>query len=461
MFLGIDFGTTNTVAAVMDTGDAAPRALPLDGDSLTLRTMLYVERDEAMRVGSDAIRTYREQNVGRVPRFSKQWVGEIDVEIGELNVKGYDVGASVTAIVDVYADVDADAPGRLLHALKGPLATDYRGTRLFGRDYQLEDLIAEFLSRAKYHITQTTGRNVTNAVFGRPVHFANATTDEDDTRAESRLRDAAMRAGFREVVFELEPIGAGLAFAQMAALHEGQHALVFDFGGGTLDVAVLRTGYDGTQKVLATGGVGIGGDALDQAMFKRALLPWFGGDVRWGSHQSPLPAHILDALGDWQDVPTLCNAGTLSFLREAQASASVPLRVMALEDLISKGYAYELYERVELAKVALSSQRMAVIGYDNGAVSVWQPVTRAQFEAMIARERRAIARVIEGTLQKADVRADQIGRVVRTGGSSSIPCFVAMLGEMFGRETVVEQDRFTGVAAGLALKAQQLDLKAD
>ncbi len=302
---------------------------------------------------------------------------------------------------------------------------------------------------------------MTNAVFGRPVHFANATTDADDTRAESRLRDAAMRAGFREVAFELEPIGAGLAFAQTAAFSEGQHALVCDFGGGTLDVGVLRTGQDGTSTVLATGGVSIGGDVLDQVLFKRALLPWFGGDVRWGSHQSPLPAHILDALGDWQDVPTLNNAGTLSFLREAKASASVPLRVMALEDLISKGYAYELYERVESAKVALSSHRLAVIGYDNGAVSVWQPVTRAQFEAMIARERRDIARIIEETLQRADVRANQIGRVVRTGGSSSIPCFVAMLGDMFGREAVVEQDRFTGVAAGLALKAQQLGLKAD
>lgn len=456
MYFGIDFGTTNTVAAVIER-DGQPRVLTLDGDSAALRTMLYVERDGGIRIGSEAIQTYREHNVGRVPRFSRQWVGEIEIEIGELNVKGYDVGASVTAIVDAYADVDADAPGRLMHSLKGPLATDYRGTQLFGKDYTLEALIAEFLTRLRQRIAAQTGHAVTRAAFGRPVHFANASTDEDDLRAQERLREAAYLAGFDEVAFELEPIGAGLAFAAQHPLREGNHALVFDFGGGTLDVAVLRAGRDG-MTVLATGGVGIGGDEFDHAIFRRVLLPWFGGEARWGPQHAPLPAHILDALGDWQDIPALATAETLRFLREAQATSDDPLRLMALEDLIGKGYAYDLYERVEAAKVALSSQRMAVIAYDSGAVSVWQLLTRAQFENAIARERRAIAGVVDETLARAGVDASQVDVVVRTGGSSSIPCFVDLLAERFGREKIVEQDLFTGVAAGLALRARELRL---
>jgi hypothetical chaperone protein len=459
MFVGIDFGTTNTVAAVIER-DGPPRVLPLDGDSAALRTMLYVEREGAMRVGSQAIQTYREQNVGRVPRFSKQWVGEIEIEIGELNVKGYDVGASVTAVVDAYADVDADAPGRLMHALKGPLATNYRGTHLFGVDYTLEALIAAFLMQLRERIAAQTGSDVTRAVFGRPVHFANAATDDDDMRAQERLREAARLAGFDEVAFEMEPIGAGLAFAAQHPLSEGQHALVFDFGGGTLDVAVLSAKRDGLD-VLATGGVGIGGDTFDRAIFRRALLPWFGGDVRWGPQHAPLPAHILDALGDWQDIPALATAETLRFLREAQPTSDDPLRLMALEDLISKGYAYDLYERVEAAKVALSSQRVAVIAYDSGAVSVWQPLTRAQFESAIARERRAIGNVVDEALARAGVDASAVDVVVRTGGSSSIPCFVDVLAERFGREKIVEQDLFTGVAAGLAVRARELGLKAN
>lgn len=458
MFLGIDFGTTNTVAAVMDS--AGVRVLPLDGDSTTLRTMLYIEREGKIRAGAEAIHAYRAQNVGRVPRYSKQWVGEIEIEIGELNVKGYDVGASVTAIVDAFADVDADAPGRLIHSLKGPLATPYKGTRLFGKDFSLEALIAEFLSQLRTRVAEQIGVEPRNAVFGRPVHFANATTREADELAQARLLQAAQMAGFERVIFEAEPVGAALAFGVHAK--ELQHVLVFDFGGGTLDVAVVRFAGD-AHDVLATGGIGIGGDTFDQIIFKKALLPWFGSETTWGDGHA-LPAHILAALGDWQDIPQLATAGTLKFIREAQHSSSDPLRLLALEDLITKGYAYEVYERVEAAKVALSSQRFAVMDYDPStssgeAVSLWQPISRSQFENYIARERRLIAQVIDDTVQRAGVDAAQIDHVVRTGGSSSIPIFVDMLAERFGREKIVAQSLFTGVASGLAVKAAKVDLQ--
>jgi hypothetical chaperone protein len=463
MYLGIDFGTTNTVAAAID--NASVRVLPLDpstgsGESATLRTMLYVEREGKIRAGADAIRTYREQNVGRVPRLSKQWVGEIEVEIGELNVKGYDVGASVTAIVDAFADVDADAPGRLIHSLKGPLATPYKGTRLFGKDYSLEALIAEFLMRLRARIAELTGSEPRNAVFGRPVHFANAATREADALAQSRLLQAAQMAGFERVIFEAEPVGAALAYGVQGT--GSRHVLVFDFGGGTLDVAVVRFAGD-AHEVLATGGIGIGGDTFDQVIFKKALLPWFGSESRWGDGHA-LPAHLMDALGDWQDIPQLATAGTIKFIREAQHTSTDPLRLLALEDLITKGYAYEVYERVEGAKVALSSQRFAVIDYDpstgsEGAVSLWQPISRSQFESFIARERRLIAQVIDDTLQRAGVNAAQINHVVRTGGSSSIPVFVNLLAERFGREKIVAQSLFTGVASGLAVKAAQMNLE--
>lgn len=468
MYLGIDFGTTNTVAAVVAGRDV--RVLPLDpsadsGDDATLRTMLYIEREGKIRAGADAIRTYREQNVGRVPRFSRQWVGEIEIEIGELNVKGYDVGASVTAIVDAFADVDADAPGRLIHSLKSPLATSYKGTRLFGKDYSLEALIAEFLAQLRARIAALTGHEPRNAVFGRPVHFANADTRVADDLAQARLLQAAQMAGFEQVVFTAEPVGAALAYgapSTNSGLAGAQHVLVFDFGGGTLDVAVVR--FDGeSHDVLATGGIGIGGDTFDQAIFRKALLPWFGSESRWGDAHA-LPAHLMEALGDWQDIPQLATAGTIKFIREAQHTSNDPLRLLALEDLITKGYAYDLYERVEGAKVALSSQRFAVIDYDpstiaGGAVSLWQPLSRMQFESFIARERRLIAQVIDDTLQRAGVEAAQIDHVVRTGGSSSIPIFVDMLADRFGREKIVAQSLFTGVASGLAFKAAQLNLE--
>jgi hypothetical chaperone protein len=457
MYLGLDFGTTNTVAAILGN-DGKPQVLPLDPAAPevgTLRTLLYVERDGTFHCGSEAVRLHRAQNVGRMPRFAKAWVGLIDIEIGDAVVKGYNIpGGAMT--VEVFADVDADAPGRLMHSLKGPLATDYPGTKLFGRDYSLEELIAEFLLRVRIQIESLTGQKVDAATFGRPVRFAGGTNEAASERAEQRLLKAAELAGFKQTTFEMEPIAAGLAYGVQRDLRHGSHALVFDFGGGTLDVAILRVQSDGSQRVLATGGVGIAGDRFDQAIFRRAVLPWLGAGVRWGAQRLEMPGHLLDALGDWQDVLTLWNSHTLAFLRQVQSNCTNPLRIMALEDFIFKGYAFDLYEQVEQSKVALSDARFAAVNFDAEAISIWQPLTRPQFESYIAQDGRAIRDMVVQTLERADIGASDIAYVIRTGGSSSIPYFVEMLGSMFGREKVVESDRFTSVASGLVVRAAQL-----
>ncbi len=455
MFLGIDFGTTNTVAAVIGAGDARPRILPLDDGRDTLRTALYVERDQTLHIGRQAISLYRKQNVGRVPRFVKKYIGTIDLELGELLAKGYDLKGGAV-IVDVFTDVDADAPGRLLHTLKGPLATTYAGTSLFGKDYSLEDLIAAFLDQVRFRIGTELGRAPTAAVFGRPVNFANVANAADNERAQARLAEAARLAGFTEVAFEMEPIGAALAFGLEARAQQTRHAFVFDFGGGTLDLAVVRFDANGAQHVVATGGIGIAGDHFDQAIFNRALLPWFGRDVRWGPGRMTMPTHLMDALGDWQNIPMLSNADILGFLREAQQDCDDPIRLLALEELIGKGYGYDVYERVEQAKVGLTQANVSFIEYESGAIDIWHPLTRRNFEAFIAQERRQIGELIDDVLLRAGTRADQIDAVVRTGGSSAIPCFVDMLVKRFGADRVVQQDLFTGVAAGLALRAREL-----
>jgi hypothetical chaperone protein len=459
MYLGVDFGTTNTVAAVISDGDAAPRVLNLEGESRTLRTALYIERDHTLTIGREAIQTYRTQNVGRVPRYMKQYLGTIDIELGELLAKGYDLKGGAV-LVDVFTDVEADAPGRLLHALKGPLATEYEGTNLFGTPYTLEDLIAAFLGQARIRIGSYLGRRPVRAVFGRPVNFANATSPAHNERAQLRLRNAARQAGFDEIHFEHEPIGASLAFGAGHAGTRARHVFVFDFGGGTLDVAIVRLEPGGTHEVIATGGIGIAGDHFDQTIFKRALLPWFGRDVRWGPQRLALPAYLLDALGDWQTIPMLSNAATIGFIRQAQRDCTDPIRLMALEELIAKGYGYDLYERVEQGKVALSDRRFAILAHEAGAIDVWQPYTRALFEAAIAPERRAIANLIDDTLARAGMPASRIDQVVRTGGSSSIPAFVELLASVFGREKIVIEDLFTGVASGLAIRARQMGLTA-
>lgn len=72
--------------------------------------------------------------------------------------------------------------------------------------------------------------------MGRPVKFSD--NEATDARAQKKLSEAARLAGFREVVFELEPIGVAYLYHQSQP--ERQNIFVFDFGGGTLDMTIIE-----------------------------------------------------------------------------------------------------------------------------------------------------------------------------------------------------------------------------
>ena len=87
-------------------------------------------------------------------------------------------------------------------------------------------------------------------------------------------------------------------------------------------------------------------------------------------------------------------------------------------------------------------------------MDLWQPITRAQFEALIATETQRIEACLLETLERSGLAPDQIDAVVRTGGSAQIPRFVELLGRVFGPEKVVLSEVFSGVTAGLAIRAE-------
>jgi molecular chaperone DnaK (HSP70) len=122
-------------------------------------------------------------------------------------------------------------------------------------------------------------------------------------------------------------------------------------------------------------------------------------------------------------------------------------------------FAIRMFDEVERAKIALSSAYFDVIrltgddGNYGNCIDVWQPITRAQFEALIAAETRRIESCLLETLERSGLAPDEIDAVVRTGGSAQIPRFIGMLGRVFGPEKVVLTEIFSGVAAGLAIRA--------
>ncbi len=452
MHIGLDFGTTNSGAAVFDGQRVHVFALDASSsDPRVIRSTMYITREHEISIGREAIDTYYRQNVGRPSRMVRERVGEIEFTQSDVgSVKGYPVGPQ-TYVREVYVLVDELTPGRLLHSLKSGLATSYEGTTIFGRYYALDELIATYLRDVRERVEAETGQAVEGVVLGRPVIFVDSAGEADNQRAEARLRQAAEAAGFREIGFELEPVAAALFYE--LTVDEPQNVVVFDLGGGTLDVTVMRVGEPSKRKVFATGGVGIAGDTFDKRIIEWRVLDHFGGGSTWGEDAKPFPSQYTDALVNWQAVPELLQPETLHFLRLAQMTSSHPKQIKALESLLINNYALRLYDEVERAKIALSSAHFDVIQLKGDDIDVWQPITRSQFESVIATETRRIESCLLDTLDRSGLTIDEIDAVVRTGGSAQIPRFIRMLGRIFGPEKVVLSEVFSGVAAGLAVRA--------
>lgn len=443
MRVGIDFGTTNSGVGMFDGEEL--RILPIDRrgtDAGVVRTLLYLTRDNQVHVGQAAIDTYYEQNIGRARRFVKEVVGEIEVAASDMFF-----------VRDVHIMVDELAPGRLFQSLKSGLQeASFTGTRVFGQTYTLEELIALYLSELRERVKELLGREITSVVLGRPVNFGADATLNDV--ALGRLRTAAELAGFDYITFELEPIAAALSYER--SVQRPQNILVFDFGGGTLDLTVMRIGGK-AREVLATGGINIAGDVFDREIIRYRLLDHFGRGTNIGERGLPFPAHLTEALTNWQEIPTLSAPKTLRLLGEAQRTGNRPARVRALESLVVNNYGFAMFDAVEQAKRELSEAYSAVIRLQAKDIDLWQLLTRAQFEAIIAGHRRAIAARVQDTVQRSGIRPHEIDAVVRTGGSSQIPCFIALLAEQFGAEKLRLENTFSGVTAGLAIRAWELD----
>jgi hypothetical chaperone protein len=441
IWIGIDFGTTNSGAAVVEGGQV--RALPLDPasrDPAVMPSALYVTREHEVYLGQEAIHTYYRQNVGRPSRMVQREVGEIEITLSDVgSVKGYPVGPQ-EIVRTVHTMVDALSPGRLLRSLKSALATHYEGTRIYDQIYTLEALIGAFLTGVRERAEAALGRPVQGAVLGRPVHFTDSTGEEDDRREEAR--------------FELEPVAAALHYAR--GMDAPGNLLVFDLGGGTLDITVMRAGQ-GVQEVYAIGGLGIAGDTFDRRLMAGTVLDHFGRGSTYGPDGAPFPTRFTDALLHWQTLPELSRPAERRFLRQVQQSSSDPRALQALESLLVHNRAAQLYDAVEEAKIALSSVPFARIALREEDLDLWQPVTRSQFEALIAEDAVQIEECVCDTLTRSGLGPQEVDAVVRTGGSSQIPCLGAMLDRIFPGK-VVQHEVFRGVAAGLAIRAGEVRL---
>ena len=435
--VGIDFGTSNSGVAVYD--GHVVKLLGLDPkNSLpeVVKTVLYVTRDFQSYIGQEAIEMYYRDNVNRQRRFVKKWAGEIDFH-----------GADLHYVRDIFVLVDELKPGRLLQYLKTALRKDgYEGTQIFDRFYKVGELVQIYLGLLKQRAEDQLGEPIGAVKLGRPVKFSESL--ELDRKAENTLRNAAFEAGFKQVDFELEPVAAALDYEKR--ITSPQNVIIFDFGGGTLDIAVMRLGEPQGIKIYASGGVDVAGSDFDHAIIEKRMLPFFGmGKV----NHHPEILEMVRAIPDWMALPELGTPQNRNILDKAIRKKLVPVRLKALESLIYNDLAFTFYNRVEAAKIALSSQGVTVISMEDKDIALWEIYTRTQFELDIQIYLDQVEKVLLETLASAGLEAGDVDAVVKTGGSSNIPLFSEMLVRIFGAEKVKATNAFSSVVAGLAISA--------
>lgn len=457
--IGIDFGTTNSAAAVFD-GERV-LLVQLEADDAIMPSATYIDSALQTDTGYRAIERYIEDNTGRTVEMIPEVIAETSQFVE--NDGGDEPAAVDTSTTKIYGLplTDSGLKGRLFRGTKRLLGDErVRRLMVFDHPFRLVALITPLLLRMRKSVEDQVGA-VVSAHLGHPVNFEGR--DEFRNKlALSRLSEAYKYAGVKEQHFYPEPIAAAVSYLH-AEQSEGEYLLTFDFGGGTLDLCVLkRVGrhFD----VVTTHGIGLGGDHIDQRLFRTLLFPLLGKGEYWRRRGMDREIETRFPFEDYEEL--LVNWAVTYTLNQNKYTAPVMDRISQgdagarkferLRDLIQRNASYQVFQKIKDFKAALSDQPEAVL--DIPELDIEVTLARADFEALIADLLQQAAEAVDDTLHKAGLSADQVDVVLRTGGSSLIPAVIDILNARFpGR--VVSHDPFTSVATGLAI-ASYHDLKA-
>ncbi len=447
MIIGMDFGTTNSGMSVYD-GEQL-RLIPLDPtnrNAKVARTALYITNDRAVHIGRDATDVYYEQNLNRPSKIEKVWVGEIEQTFAELP----------TFFRDVYIDKDIYSPGRLFLSFKMGLSSpNYLGTIVGNQYFFLEDIIATYLYVTKQRAEKHLQQEVDSIVFGRPVRYSD--DPQHNEFAKERMVQAAFSAGYRTVYLQYEPIAA--AYYYEMSIDKEENVLIFDFGGGTLDLSIVRVGNPKTRQVIANGGIPIAGDVFDRRIVREKYPKHFGEGTRYisGNTELEVPPAFYDSFSDWQTLLTLQSLHTMERIKQIETTSSEKRKIQNLRKLITGHYGLKMFDIAEQSKRELSSRRASRLDMDGDGFRVFDSITRREFERIIRSDVRAIEERLDEVLTMAGLKDSQIDAVIRTGGSSQIPVFVDLLENRFGADKVREIDAFGSVTGGLGVVGHRIE----
>ncbi|MFW0765427.1 molecular chaperone [Trabulsiella odontotermitis] len=446
MFIGFDYGTANCSVAVMQ--DGSPRLLTMENGSTLLPSMLCAPTREAV---SEWL--YRHHDVPLMGdetqallRRAITFNRDEDIEVLQNSVQfGL---ASLKQYMDDPEEVwFVKSPKSFL----GASGLKPQQVALF------EDLVCAMMLHIKQQAQTQLPESIDQAVIGRPINFQGLGGEEANQQAQGILERAAKRAGFRDVVFQYEPVAAGLDFE--ATLTEEKRVLVVDIGGGTTDCSLLLMGptwrhrQDRAQSLLGHSGCRIGGNDLDIALAFKCLMPLLGmgGETEKGIALPVLPWWNAVAINDvpaQSDFYSSANGRALrDMVRDARDAEKVALLLKVWQQRLS----YRLVRSAEESKIALSDRQEITTALPFISESLATDINQVGLEAALNQPLARILEQVQLALDNSNVRPDVI---YLTGGSARSPLIRKALSEQLPGIPVAGGDDFGSVTAGLARWAQ-------
>jgi hypothetical chaperone protein len=409
--LGIDFGTSNSAAALISP-DGQLQVIPLDGDSASMPTALFFSaEDSQIYYGSAALQTY------------------------------------------LKAAQDQVVGGRLMRSIKSLLGSRLmeEQTVVNGQLMSFFDIVVLFFKELKARSEAHLGHSVSRAMLGRPVHFVDD-NPERDALAQATLERAARAAGFVSVAFQMEPIAAAFDFERRVT--QDTTVLVVDIGGGTSDFTVIELGpnrqhhADRTTDLRATTGTHLGGTDFDRLLNLGCVMPYMGMGHS-GPNGREVPSSVFFDLSTWHLIhhaysrKSLHNAAELWRL---YTDRSLHERLLLV---LKERLGHQILAQVEAAKIACSvSAATADIDLDFLEAQLGATLSPEHMQTLLQSQLVAIVQCAQQCVKLAQVKSLDV--VYLTGGSSALAPLVTALQTAFPDAAMVKGDRFGGVAAGLA-----------
>jgi molecular chaperone HscA len=370
--IGIDLGTTNSLVAIVDGG--RPVCLRDEHDRAILPSVVHYAADGTIVVGADA-------HDRLAPEFPRDTIASVKRFMGR-------------------GPGDAEATRKLTPYQFAPPAGDGNVVRFAvaggagGRAVTPMEVSAEILKALKARAESELGGPLGGAVITVPAYF-------DDGQRQA-TRDAGRLAGLEVLRLINEPTAAAIAYG-LDKQAEGTFA-VFDLGGGTFDISILKL-EDGVFEVKATGGdSALGGDDFDRAIADALLAKWNLTDAATGDPR--LIRRILDAARAIKETLTV----------EAEA---------AIEIAVADG------------------KRTAHL-------------TRTEMELLVEPVLMRCAGPVRRALKDAAIEPAALSGVILVGGATRMPLVRQFVEKLFGRPPLADIDPDEVVALGAAVQADVL-----